>query len=51
MSGYNVEQFWKVKDKAWLAERKAKWQRLVGLLKMKSHYTGAEIRVFEQYFG
>ena len=47
---YQASDYWLTKDKAWLAERKAKWQRLVGLLKMKSHYTGAEIRVFEQYF-
>ena len=50
MAGYNVEQFWKVKDKTWLTERKAKWKQLEALLKAKGYYKGTDIRLFEQYF-
>lgn len=46
---YQPEAYWLVKDKAWLAERKAKWQRIAARFKIIGA-TGSEIRLYEQYY-
>ena len=46
---YQPEAYWLVKDKAWLAERKAKWQRIAARFKMLGA-TGSEMRLYEQYY-
>ncbi|MDP5142274.1 BRCT domain-containing protein [Rheinheimera baltica] len=46
---YQASDYWLTKDKAWLAERKAKWQRLSGRLKAIG-FKGTDIRIYERYF-
>ena len=46
---YNIENYWKFKDKAWLTERKIRWLRISSRLKAIG-FKGTDIRIYERYF-